>query len=140
FGIEYANGLLYCSNSGRHQIETYTLNGEYKGKFGSAGGGPGAFCGCCNPVYLTCTPTGEIITCEKGNPRVSCYGADGKFRSILLDSRTLGGGYAAYEAKVAGDRIFAAGRDIITVYSYDKQLAAAGDCAGCAVDCGLKKG
>jgi hypothetical protein len=140
FGIEYANGLIYCSNSGRHQVEIYTLNGEYRGKFGSAGGGLGAFCGCCNPVHLTSTPTGEIITCEKGNPRVSCYGSDGKFRSLLLDSKILGGGYAAYEAKVAGNKIFAAGRDVVTIYSYDKQLAAVGDCAGCGIDCGLKRG
>lgn len=138
FGIEYVNGLIYCSNSGRHQIEFYTLDGEYQGKFGSAGGGAGAFCGCCNPVYLSSTPTGEIITCEKGNPRVSCYGSDGKFRSILLDSKILGGGYAAYEAKISEDKIFAAGKDIITIYVYDKQLAAAGDCAGCGVNCKLR--
>jgi hypothetical protein len=134
FGIEYANNLIYCSNSGRHQIEIYTLDGEYKDKFGSAGGGPGAFCGCCNPVHLTGTPTGEIITCEKGNPRISCYGSDGKFRSILLNSKSLGGGYAAYEAKIADDKIFAAGSDMITIYSYDKQLAAASDCVGCKVN------
>ena len=140
FGIEYANGLLYCSNSGRHQVEMYTLDGEYKGCFGSAGGRAGAFCGCCNPVHLTSTPTGEIITCEKGNPRVCCYGADGKFLGMLLDSNSLGGGYAAYEAKISGDRIFAAGRDMITVFACDRQLAAVGNCAGCGIDCALRKG
>ena len=140
FGIEYANGQLYCSNSGRHQVEIYTLDGEYKGSFGSAGGKAGAFCGWCNPVHLTGTPTGEIITCEKGNPRVSCYSADGKFLGLLLDKKSLGGGYAAYEAKISGYRIFAAGRDMITVFAYDRQLAAVGDCAGCGVDCVLRKG
>jgi hypothetical protein len=140
FGIEYANGQLYCSNSGRHQVEIYTLDGEYKACFGSAGGGTGAFCGCCNPVHLTSTPTGEIITCEKGNPRISCYDADGKFLALLLDKKSLGGGYAAYEAKISGDRIFTAGRDMITVFAYDKQLAAVGDCAGCGIDCVLRKG
>jgi hypothetical protein len=138
FGIEYANGLIYCSNSGRHQVEVYTLGGEYEGKFGRPGGGAGAFCGCCNPVHLTSAPTGEIITCEKGNPRVCCYGADGKFRGVLLDSRILGGGYAAYEAKISEGKIFAAGKDMITSYVYDKQLAAAGSCAGCGGNCRLR--
>ncbi|GHU88704.1 hypothetical protein FACS1894155_04100 [Bacteroidia bacterium] len=138
YGIAYAGGKLYCSNSGRHQVEIYTLDGEYTGKFGSPGGNPGAFCGCCNPVHLTYTPSGEIITSEKGNPRISCYGGDGTFRSILLNNKTLGGGTAAYEAKVAGDKIFVAGKNLLTIYAYDSQLAAAGACNDCNAKCGLK--
>ncbi|MDR1779927.1 MAG: hypothetical protein LBR50_04245 [Tannerella sp.] len=138
FGISYAAGMLYCSNSGRHQIEKFTLDGEYAGCFGAPGSKPGAFCGCCNPVHLTCTETGEIITSEKGIPRISCYSADGVFRSILLDGKALGGGFTAYEAKVSGDRIFAAGKNKVTYYRYDSQLAAVGACADCGVDCGLR--
>jgi hypothetical protein len=139
YGIAYVNGKLYCSNSGRHQVETYTLDGEYTGKFGSPGGNPGAFCGCCNPVHLTYTPSGEIITSEKGSPRISCYGSDGTFRSLLLNSKLLGGGNVAYEAKVAGDKIFVAGKNLVTIYGYDSQLAAAaGACGGCNAKCGLK--
>jgi hypothetical protein len=138
YGIVYANGKLYCSNSGRHQVETYTLDGEYTGKFGSPGGNPGAFCGCCNPVHLTHTPSGEIITSEKGNPRISCYGSDGTFRSLLLNSEALGGGNVAYKAKVAGDKIFVAGENLVTIYGYDARLAAAGACGGCHAKCGLK--
>ncbi|MDR1342992.1 MAG: hypothetical protein LBK18_07040 [Prevotellaceae bacterium] len=142
FGIAYANGKLYCSNSGRHQVEIYSIDGEYEGKFGSAGGQQGYFCGCCNPVYLTCTPTGEIITSEKGNPRVSCYGNDGKFRSLLLNSKMLDeGSAAASKVKIAGGKLFTAGKDKVRVYEYDPQLAAAaGACGGCGVNCGLRKG
>ena len=138
FGIGYAKGLLYCANSGRHQIEKYTLDGEYKGCFGVAGSKPGAFCGCCNPVHLTCTKTGEIITSEKGVPRISCFSDEGVFRSILLDSKTLGGGFTSYETKISGDKVFAAGKNKITYYRYDPQLAAVGACGDCGVECPLK--
>ncbi|MDR2496890.1 MAG: hypothetical protein LBD21_07160 [Tannerellaceae bacterium] len=139
FGITYANGKLYCSNSGRHQVEIYSLKGEYLGKFGAAGSGQGYFCGCCNPVYLAATPTGEIITSEKGIPRISCYAADGSFRSMLLDGKMQGeGGTAADRVKIAGAKLFTAGADRVRVYEYDPQLASSGACSGCGVDCRLR--
>lgn len=104
FGITYTDGIIYCSNSGRHRIEKYSPDGEYIGSFGETGGAAGMFCGCCNPVYLTYTPTGEIVTSEKGNPRISCYGTNGEFRSMLLDSKALGGGNTAYDIKIRNDK------------------------------------
>ncbi len=140
FGIAYVNGIIYCSNSGRHRIEKYTPKGEYIGAFGKAGNAAGMFCGCCNPVHLAHTATGELITSEKGNPRISCYGADGEFRSLLLDSKALGGGNAAYDVKVYKDKLFVAGKDMVSIYQYDKSLAAKTACAGCKVNCPLRKG
>ena len=98
------------------------------------------FCGCCNPVHLTYTSTGEIITSEKGNPRVSCYGMDGEFRSLLLDSKALGGGNTAYDIKVSGDKLFIAGNNLISTFQYDKILAAKTACSDCGVDCPLREG
>jgi hypothetical protein len=138
FAIEYVDGVLYCSNSGRHQVESYTLDGEYLGTFGKAGGAPGLFTGCCNPVYLTYTATGEIITSEKGDPRISCYGSDGKFRNILLNAQSLGGGNSAYDVKVQKDKIFIAGKSKVSVFRYDESLAANVGCPGCKIDCPLK--
>lgn len=140
FGITYTNGTLYCSNSGRHQIEKYTTEGEYLGSFGKAGGATGMFCGCCNPVHLTYTSTGEIITSEKGNPRISCYGENGEFRSMLLDSKALGGGHTAYDIKVHNDKLFIAGKNLISTFQYDQILAAKTACSACGVDCPLRKG
>lgn len=141
FGITYADGVIYCSNSGRHLVESYTTDGEYIGAFGKAGNAAGTFCGCCNPVHLTHTASGEIITSEKGNPRISCYSANGEFRTILLDDKALGGGNAAYNIKVAGDRLFVAGKNKISTYRYDKTLAATSACAVCGVsNCLLRKG
>jgi hypothetical protein len=138
FAIEYIDGVLYCSNSGRHQVESYTLDGEYLSAFGKAGGAPGLFTGCCNPVYLTYTANGEIITSEKGDPRISCYGSDGKFRNILLDSKSLGGGNSAYDVKVQKDKIFIAGKNKVSVFRYDESLAANAGCPGCGINCPLK--
>lgn len=140
FGIAYADEVLYCSNPGRHKVEKYTPDGEYIGAFGKAGGAIGMFCGCCNPVHLAYTATGEIITSEKGNPRISCYSPDGEFRSLLLDRKTLGGGNTAYDIKVENDKIFVTGKNLISTYQYDKVLAAATGCSGCGVDCPLREG
>jgi hypothetical protein len=139
FGVAYANGYIYCSNSGKHQVERYTIEGEYVDAFGRPGGAPGSFAGCCNPVYLTAA-NGEIITSEKGVPRISCYGSEGKFRSLLLDSASLGGGHAAYPVKIWEDRLFIAGANHISVFGYDERLAQLSACGGCGVACPLRKG
>lgn len=140
FGITYSDGILYCSNSGRHRVEKYTPDGEYLGAFGETGGATGMFCGCCNPVHLAHTPTGDIITSEKGNPRISCYGTNGEFRSMLLDSKMLGGGNTAYDVKVHDDKLFVAGKNLISTYRYDPKIAARTACSACNVACPLKKG
>lgn len=137
FGIAYADGYIYCSNSGRHRVERYTLDGAYAGTFGRPGGAPGLFAGCCNPVHLAVAGS-EIITSEKGNPRISCYGSDGTFRSILLNSSLLGGGHAAYNVKIWKDRLFVAGKGRISVFRYDERLAQASACGGCGVLCPLR--
>lgn len=141
FGITYSDGIIYCSNSGRHLVESYTPDGDYIGAFGKAGNTAGAFCGCCNPVHLTHTSSGEIITSEKGNPRISCYSPDGEFRNILLDNEALGGGNTAYDVKVADDRLFVACKNKISTYRYDKTQAKASACSVCGVNnCPLRKG
>jgi hypothetical protein len=140
FGVTCVDGVIHCANSGRHQIEKYTFDGQYIGAFGLPGAVAGRFCGCCNPVHLTHTSAGEIITSEKGTPRISCYSGDGRFRTVLLDTRTLGGGNKAYEVNLKGDRIWVAGQKTISTFRYSKALAEATGCSGCEADCPLKEG
>lgn len=140
FGITYIDETIYCSNPGRHQVESYSFDGEYIAAFGKAGGANGMFCGCCNPTHLAHTSTGDIITSEKGNPRISCYGQDGEFRSLLLDSKALGGGNVAYDVKLQKDKIYIAGNNMVSTFQYDQVLAAKTSCATCKVDCPLRKG
>ena len=116
FDIININDTIYVSNSGRHQIESYTLDGEFISSFGKSGSQAGAFAGCCNPVFLAVTSGENILTSEKGNPRISSYGKDGKFRSILFDATMLGGGTNAYRMKVSDDHIYIANKKTVSVY------------------------
>jgi len=134
FDIININDTIYTANSGRHRIESYTLEGEFITSFGKSGAQAGAFAGCCNPVYLAQTATGNILTSEKGNPRISSYGRDGKFRTILFDAEMLGGGTAAYKMQTFGENIYIANKKTISVYSFDATLserACVNSCAGC---------
>ena len=116
FDIININDTIYCANSGRHKIESYTPDGKYITSFGEAGPHAGAFAGCCNPVYLEKTSDGHILTSEKGNPRISSYEKDGKFNAVLLDNNMLGGGTAAYEIHVNDDKIYIDTEKSISVY------------------------
>ena len=131
FDIINIRDTLYCSNSGRHRIESYTLAGEYIASFGKSGNEAGQFAGCCNPVNMTATQRGDILTSEKGNPRISCFSCDGTFKAMLLGSKMLGGGTKAYRIKVQEDKLYVAGKNVLSEYVYDPQMAAQSSCAGC---------
>ena len=144
FGIAHREGVVYVSNPGRHRIEKYDEEGQFLGAFGQAGTDPGSFSGCCNPVHLSVSPAGEIITSEKGLPRVSCYSPEGEFRSFVLNGKSLGGGHDAYEARIGADgRVFVAGKHSLAVYKYDSALAGASStaCSLCGIqDCPIRRG
>lgn len=138
FDIESRNDTIYCVNSGRHSIETYTLNGDFVTSFGSSGAEAGFFAGCCNPAYISFTSGGTLLTSEKGNPRISCFGRDGKFRSVLLDSKTLGGGSKAYPVKPYQDKLLVAAKNRIIIFQYDPK-ASVSACSGCPAGCSNMK-
>jgi len=133
FDIISINDTIYCSNSGKHKIESYTLDGEFIASFGTAGVQAGAFAGCCNPVYLAKSSDGNILTSEKGNPRISSYGRNGKFRTVLFDSNMLGGGTDAYKMQVSGENIYIANKRTILVYcrGVARNAPTENSCAGC---------
>ena len=139
FDIINIGDTIYCSNSGRHRIEVYSLVGEYIRSFGTAGSESGHFAGCCNPVYLAATSNGDILTSEKGNPRISCFDRDGRFKAILLGSKALGRGTTAYSVKAIDDKLYVAGKKTLSEYVYDPDLAAQSACNGCPSDCPLRK-
>ena len=137
FDIEAINDTLFCVNSGRHKIESYTLDGKFITSFGISGSQAGEFAGCCNPVYIEKSSNGHLLTSEKGNPRISCYGKDGKFRTVLFDSKMLGSGTTAYQIRVFEEKIYIAGKKTISVYSFDKTLSESA-CNECKVECQRK--
>lgn len=138
FAVTLMDGKLFCSNPGRHKVEQYTLEGEFVASFGESGADAGAFSGCCNPAIITPANNGELLTSEKGIPRISCYSETGKFRSILLDSKALGGGHDAYDVRVMKDKLAVAGRKKISIYQYSRQQSRETACGQCDKECPLK--
>jgi hypothetical protein len=120
FDIESRNDTIYCVNSGRHLIEAYTIDGDFIAAFGGPGEEAGFFAGCCNPVYISFTPGGELITSEKGNPRISAFERNGVFKEVLLNSRLLGGGSKAYEIGAEGEQLFVARKNSILIFDKNK--------------------
>lgn len=138
FAITNHEGMVYCSNPGKHMVEVYTAEGEYVKSFGKPGRGEGQFCGCCNPARLSITDTGEVLTSEKGMPRICCYGKDGKYHGLLLDAEALGGGHAASHVRMVDGRLVVATKDKVSIYQYDASLDQGSMCASCTENCPLK--
>ena len=57
---------------------------------------------------------------------------------MLLDSKALGRGSAAYDVRVMKDKLIVTGGDKVSVFQYDKRLSQQTDCGQCDVDCPLK--
>lgn len=84
-----ADGRLRIVNPGRLRVETYSPDGRFESAWGEPGMKIDRFCGCCNPVFFTLTPTGDVITSEKGLARINVYGADGKFKGAVAGPDVL---------------------------------------------------
>jgi hypothetical protein len=78
-----SDGLLHVNNTGRHRIETYTVDGDFEGSWGKASARIDGFCGCCNPIGIAVLPDGGFVTCEKGLPRVKVYSSSGVFQGVV---------------------------------------------------------
>ena len=87
--ILHRDGLLRVNNPGRHQIEAYTLDGDFEGAWGKPTAATEGFCGCCNPIGLAALADGRIVTCEKGIPRVKIYSAAGEFESVVAGAESF---------------------------------------------------
>jgi hypothetical protein len=118
FDIETFEDTVYCINSGRHRIESYTPEGKFIASFGIPGSQPGTFPGCCNPASIVFTPGGRMLTSEKGNPRICLFERSGRFIGMLLNSKTLGGGHEAYEIQAESNKIYVAGHRTLTIFQY----------------------
>ncbi len=83
------DGRLRVADTGRLQIETYTVEGEFQSAWGQPGMKIDRFCGCCNPVYFALTKDGDFITSEKGLARINHYTGDGEFLGAVAGPDTL---------------------------------------------------
>ena len=71
-----SNDQLLVTNTGHHCISTFTLNGNYVGKFGTYGIGRSQLS---SPVGIATDMYGFILVTEVGNHRVSIFDKDGVF-------------------------------------------------------------
>jgi hypothetical protein len=77
-------GAVYATDTGRHQVTSWTLDGTALGKFGRFGQlKPEDFVGCCNPVNLALTPDGCVVTAEKVAARVKVFGPDRTLLAVI---------------------------------------------------------
>jgi sugar lactone lactonase YvrE len=76
-----STGTVYATDTGRHQVTSWTLDGAPVAAFGRFGQAkPEDFVGCCNPVNIALAPDGCVVTAEKVAARVKVFGPD---RSLL---------------------------------------------------------
>jgi sugar lactone lactonase YvrE len=79
-----ARGVVYATDTGRHQVTAWARDGSPLGKFGKFGmSAPEDFVGCCNPVNLAVTPDGKVVTGEKMVARVKVYDPDGTLLAVI---------------------------------------------------------
>jgi sugar lactone lactonase YvrE len=79
-----AKGDIYATDSGRHRVTSWGVEGSLKGKFGKFGhNNPEDFVGCCNPVNLAVMPDGKVVTAEKVAARVKVYSPDGRLLALI---------------------------------------------------------
>jgi hypothetical protein len=79
-----AKGVVRATDTGRHQVSAWGLDGSRLGAFGKFGmQNPEDFVGCCNPVNVALTPDGKVVTGEKMVARVKVYSPEGKLLTII---------------------------------------------------------
>ena len=77
-------GVIRATDSGRHRVSSWILDGTPAGYFGKFGlRNPEDFVGCCNPVNIAVAPDGKIITAEKVAARVKVFDAAGKLLALI---------------------------------------------------------
>jgi hypothetical protein len=79
-----AHGVIHATDTGRHRVAAWTLDGSLAGTFGKFGhANPEDFVGCCNPVNLAVARDGTVVTGEKMVARVKTYAPSGRLLAII---------------------------------------------------------
>lgn len=105
FGLAMLDERMFVANPGRHWIEERGFDGSLKESIGTQGQGIEAFCGCCNPTNLAMLPNGDIVTSEKGLPRVKVIGPDGRLKKVVAGPKAFAMDAAGLALAVDGQAI-----------------------------------
>ena len=95
-------GLLWITNPGRLRVEAYTFEGERKASWGEPTMDIGGFSGCCNPKDIAFLPDGNIVTSEKGLPRVQVFDPAGRFLCVVAGPESFDQGVRYLDLAVDG--------------------------------------
>jgi hypothetical protein len=77
------DGFLWVANTGRHSLENYTLEGDFRSSWGEFSMEIQGFCGCCNPTHFAILEDGSFVTSEKGLVRVKIYDRLGRLAGVV---------------------------------------------------------
>ena len=79
-----AAGVVHATDTGRHQVTSWALDGTPIARFGKFGmQDPADFVGCCNPINVAATPDGKVVTSEKMVARVKVFEPDGRLLAVI---------------------------------------------------------
>jgi hypothetical protein len=78
-----SDGFLWAADTGRHSLENYTVDGDFRTSWGKFGMEIQGFSGCCNPSHFALLEDGSFVTSEKGLPRVKIYNRIGNLVSVV---------------------------------------------------------
>ncbi|HRU05293.1 MAG TPA: NHL repeat-containing protein [Candidatus Brocadiia bacterium] len=74
---------IVIGNPGRLRVEIFDLDGKMLRTWGAGGAAPNRFAPCCNPIHVAIGPNGEIVTVEKGLPRIKVHDSRGNLLAVL---------------------------------------------------------
>jgi len=101
------DGFLWAANTGRHSLENYTADGDFRSSWGEYSMKIDGFCGCCNPSHFIILDDGSFVTSEKGIPRVKVYNRLGNLVSIIVGADQFIEGTVGLDlAKDSSQRIY----------------------------------
>lgn len=80
------DGFLWVANTGRHSLENYSAEGDFRTSWGEFGMEIHGFAGCCNPSHFALLEDGSFVTSEKGLPRVKVYNRIGELVSVVAST------------------------------------------------------
>ena len=117
-----ADGVIWVNNAGRRTIEGYTVAGELKSSWGQASLAIEGFAGCCNPTDIALLPDGEVVTSEKGLPRIKVYHPDGTLESVVAGPDAFAAGVRGLDLAVdAAGRVLVLDPAAKTVRFFERQ-------------------
>ena len=90
--IQARGDELFVAENSRHRVLKFSREGKKLAQFGNRerAGADGGFGGCCNPMNLCFTGSGEVLTAESEG-KVRCFSPEGKYVGLCGTAKVSGG-------------------------------------------------